>query len=51
MKKVVFIILFIFIIIIQIFDKKFQYQWIQYLILGVMILLTIYYKLIKKTNN
>ena len=52
MKKETLIIylLLILIFLIQIFDSKFEYQWLQYVILVVMILLAIYYKLIKKTK-
>lgn len=50
MKKEIYIIITLLfsIFIIQIFDKQFQYQWLQYLILSVMILLTIYFKLIRR---
>ena len=52
MKKETLIIylLLSLIFLIQIFDSKFEYQLLQYVILVVMILLAIYYKLIKKTK-
>ncbi len=53
MKKeaYIFIVLLIFIIVVQLLDKEFEYQWIQLAILIVSILLAIYFKLIKKSKD